>query len=329
VTIKLITGIPVLAIPIMLTPFLIRSASLIFLPDLFYAGLAGIFFYLLYRSYFWPSLLALLLAFLTRENALFLCLSLVGVGLYKKRFRWAIAGAVVLLAGIMITSMAARQGLPQEYQMNFLLYLVLKVPKNLLYNVFGVLIWTNVYPDVGHPYLMIALPGWLPLGKLHTIGITHMQPQVPLNTAMILLTAFGVTPSLLGLQLTKHWKQIFSENQFWLQVAIIYGISFVPIGIAVSYDVMRLLGYAWPAFWLAVPALLLRYSKFSLNSLIQLIGYQVIACWLPWLMLIPWFTDKVMMASSMPFLVVIIVSLILHYLAVRLVNRNTKFLQTT
>jgi len=321
VIIKDITSYAACAIPILLTPFLIRSFSLVFLPDLFSAGLTGLFFYLLYRSYFWPSLVVLLMVYLTRENAIFLCLSLAAVGLYKYRLRWAVAGTVVLVAGIVITSLAGRHGLPQEYNMNFLLYLGLKIPKNFLYNVFGVLIWTNVYPDVGHPYLLIELPGWLPLGKLHTIGITPFQPLVSLNTIMLLLTTFGVAPSLLGLQLAKHWKQIFSENQFWLQVAIIYGVSSFLIGVAVSYDVIRLIGYAFPVFWLAVPALLIRYSTFSFSSLSQLLIYHVLACWLPWIMGIPWFVDKVTMDSPAPFLVVIFGSIILHLLALRTTNR--------
>ncbi|MFA4901967.1 MAG: hypothetical protein WC600_04400 [Desulfobaccales bacterium] len=320
--IKSITSYAVIAIPLLFTPFLIRSLSLVFLPDLFSAGLTGLFFYLLYRSYFWPSLSILLLIYLARENAIFLCLSLAAMGLCKYRLRWAVAGIAVLLMGIVITSWAGRHGLPQEYQMNFLLYLALKLPKNLLYNLSGILIWTNVYPDVGHPYFLITLPGWLPLGKLHTIGITPMQPLVTLNTIMLLLTTFGVAPSLLGLELAKHWKQIFAEDQFWLQVAIIYGVSSFLVGIAVSYDVIRLLGYAFPAFWLALPALLLRYSTFSLSSLAKLLCYQVVACWLPWILGIPWFVDKVAMDSPIPFLVAIFGSMILHFLAVRTVNHR-------
>jgi hypothetical protein len=322
VIIKDITSYAACAIPLLLTPFLIRAFSLVFLPDLLSAGLTGLFFYLLYRDYFWPSLVVLLLVYLTRENAIFLCLSLAAVGLYKYRLRWAVAGSVVLVAGMVITSMAARHGLPQEYNMNFLLYLALKVPKNFLYNVLGILIWTNVYPDVGHPYLLIALPTWLPLGKLHTIGLTPMQPLVPLNTLMLLLTTFGVAPSLLGLELGKHWKQILAENPFWLQVAIIYGVSSFLIGVAVSYDVTRLIGYAFPVFWLAVPALLLRYATFSPGSLAQLLGCHVAAGWLPWIMQIPWFVAKVTMDSPMPFLVVIFGSIILHFLAARTINRQ-------
>jgi hypothetical protein len=323
-----ITSYAAIAIPILVTPFLMRSFSLVFLPDLFSAGVTGLFFYLLYRSYFWPSLAVLLLIYLTRENAIFLCLSLAAMGLYKYRLRWAVGGIIVLVMGIIITSWAGRHGLPQEYQMNFLLYLALKLPKNLLYNLFGVLMWTNVYPDVGHPYFLIALPGWLPLGKLHTIGITPIQPLVTLNTIMLLLTTFGIAPSLLGFQLTKHWKTIFSENQFWLQVAVIYGVSSFLIGIAVSYDVMRLIGYAWPAFWLAVPALLIRYPTLSPSSIVQLLGYHVFVCWLPQIMRIPWFVDKVSMDSSMPFLVVILGSIILHFLAVRAINHGRKILVT-
>jgi hypothetical protein len=320
--IKSISYYVAIAIPLLFTPLIIRSFALVFLPDLFYAGLTGLFFYLIYRSYFWPSLVVLLLTYLTRENALFLCLSVAALGLYKSKFRWAVAGILVLIIGIVITSWVGRHGLPQEYQMNFLLYLALKIPKNFLYNIFGVLIWTNVYPDVGRPYFLIALPAWLPLGKLHTIGLTPFQPLVTLNSVMLLLTTFGVAPSLLVLELVKHGKRIFSEERFWLQVAIIYGVSSFLIGIAVSYDVMRLIGYAWPAFWLAVPALLLRYSNLSLSSVAQLFGYQVLACWLPWIMGIPWFQDKVFMDSPMPFFMVIFGAIILHYLALRTVNRR-------
>jgi len=326
ILIKSITSYAQVALPLLITPFLIRSFSLVYLPDLFSAGLTALFFYLVYRSYFWPGLLVLLLIYLTRENAIILCLSLAAVGLYRYRLRWAIAGTVVLVAGILLTSLAGRHGLPQTYQMNFMLYLLLKIPKNFLYNVCGLLIWTNVYPDVGNPYLLFTLPSWLPLGKLNTIGITPMQPLVPLNTLMILLTTFGVAPSLLGLQLARHWKQILSENQLWLQTAIIYGLSSFVIGIMVSYDIQRLIGYAWPAFWLAVPALLLRYYTFNLSSLAQLLGYHVFVCWLPWIMRIPWFVDKVIMDSPMPFLVVILSSIILHLLAIRTLSRSQEAL---
>jgi hypothetical protein len=320
VIIKSITSYAAIAIPILLTPFLIRSYSLVFLPDLFSAGLTGLFFYLIYRSYFWPSLLVLLLVYLTRENAIFLCLSLAVIGFYKHRPRWTVAGLAVLLTAIVITSFAGRQGLPQPYEMNQLVFYALKIPKNFVYNVFGVLIWTNVYADVGHPYLMIALPGWLPLGKLHTIGLTSMQPLVPLNNIMLLLTTFGVAPSLLTVALVKNWRQIFSKGQFWLLVAIIYGLIAFIMGIMVSYDVIRLIGYAWPAFWLAVPCLFKRYANLNRNSLLQVLFFNVVICWLPWVMQIPWFVDKVTMDSAMPFLVVIFISILIHAYVVRMVS---------
>lgn len=320
ILIKSITSCAAISIPILLTPYLIRSYSLVFLPDLFAACLTGLFFYLIYRSYFWPSLVVLLLAYLTRENAIFLCLSLAVLGFCTHRLRWTVAGLCVLVTGIIITSIAGRLGLPQPYEMNQLIFYALKIPKNFVYNVFGVLIWTNVYADVGHPYFLIALPGWLPLGKLHTIGITPMLPLVSLNTIMVLLTTFGVAPSLLTVALVKNWRQIFSEGQFWLQVAITYGMISFLMGIMVSYDVMRLIGYAWPAFWLAVPFLLTRYAKLNQSSLLKLLFFNAVTCWLPWVMQIPWFVDKVTMDSAVPFIVVIFISILIHAYVAKLVS---------
>ncbi|MGB8992830.1 MAG: hypothetical protein WCD80_12310, partial [Desulfobaccales bacterium] len=221
--IKSITSNVAITIPIIFTPFLIFSFRNIYYPDLFSAALTGLFFLLLYRSLFWLSLFLLLLVYLTRENALLLCLAMVGVAFYKSKIRLALAAMVVMIMAIFFTSIAARRGLPLPYQINTLLYMVFKVGKNFLYNVFGILIWTNVYPDAGHPYLTLSLPTWLPLGKLHSIGITPVQPLRPLNTITLLLTTFGVTPPLLLIALLKHGKRIFSEGPFWLLVAIIYG----------------------------------------------------------------------------------------------------------
>jgi hypothetical protein len=326
VIIKSITSCAAIAIPLLLTPYLIRSYSLVFLPDLFAACLTGLFFYLIYRSYFWPSLVVLLLVYLTRENAIFLCISLAVLGFYKHRLRWTVASLSVLVTGIIMTSIAGRLGQPQPYEMNQLVFYALKIPKNFVYNVFGVLIWTNVYADVGNPYFLIALPGWLPLGNLHTIGITPMQPLVSLNTIMVFLTTFGVAPSLLTMALVKNWRQIFSEGQFWLQIAIIYGMISFLMGIMVSYDVMRLIGYAWPAFWLAVPCLLKRYANLNRSSLVKLLFLNAVTCWLPWIMQIPWFVDKVTMDSAMPFIVVIFISILINFYVARMVsNRYISF----
>ena len=317
-----ITSSAWLALPILVTPYVIRSFVHVYLPDFFYAALVGVFFMLIYRNYWGSSLLLLILIYFTRENALFLCVALFLAGLFTSRPKWAGAAIIAMVAGITVTSLAGRGGPPHPYQMNHLLYLALKLPKNVLYNVFGTLIWTNVYADVGHPVITFSLPSWLSFGTLHTIGICPPQPLVCLNTLMLLLTTFGVAPTLLVFLLKRTPKQLLSGMPLWLMVAMIYGISSFIFSVAVSYDVMRLLGYAYPAFWLAVPALFVLNKYTDKLTLGKIMLFHVMAAWLPWLINIPWFVDKVDLASPLPFLLAISGSLIFHYCAIRALRNN-------
>jgi hypothetical protein len=322
VILKKVTSCAAIALPVMFAPLLIRSFILIYLPDFFSAALTGLFFLLVYNSFFWFSLSILLLIYLTRENGLFLCLSSGVVGYYINRPKWAIGSLIVLMLAILITSIAASFGATHPYKMSQLIYLALKIPKNFLYNAFGILIWTNIYPDIGHPYLTLALPSWLPFGALHTIGICPFDPLIPLRTYTLLLTTFGIAPSLLTLILLKNGKQIVMENQFWLAVALLYGLSSFVVGFEVSLDVMRLIGYAWPAFWLATPALLRRYYKLDQGSILQLITYHISLVWLPWLLTpqlfeTPWLFEIPIRSSIWAILLVISSIIIFHYLSIK------------
>jgi hypothetical protein len=257
----------------------------------------------------------LFLLYFTLDNALLVCLALAIAAWWQGRLKWAIGGLAAIPAANFILSWATSgMGGKNLYEISNFLYMVFKVPKNLLYNVFGILIWNNIYPNVGIPVIKFDLPPWLPLGALHTLGICQWEP-IPLRTIPLMLTTFGLLPLLLGFILIRNY-QVIKGASLWLLVALIYGCSSFVVGVMVGFDVGRQLGYAWPVFWLAAPVLLLQNYQLSKSVFYRLTSYQVALYWLPWF-LTPWLVTR--FQDQIPFSViyVLLLALVLQVLALR------------
>jgi hypothetical protein len=301
---------------LLFNPFLIRSFNEAVLPDLFFAALLGLFFIFMYYSYLWPSLVMLLLLYLTRDNALFLCLALIAGAWYQGRLKWAVGAALVWPMAMVILSMVTSgTGGDNLYKISNKFYLILKVPKNLLYNVGGILIWNNIHPTVGIPFIKIAIPAWLPLGALHTIGICAWQPTIPLRTITLVLTTFGVLPSLLAFILTRNFPMVQGIS-LWMLVALLFGCSSFFVGVMVSLDIGRQIGYAWPAFWLAAPMLLQQNYQLPKPVLYRLGLYHIALGWAPWFMT-PWLVTRFQDQVPFSIIYVLVVALFLQILALR------------
>jgi len=311
-----LTTFPLLSALFLFNPFLIRVFKEAILPDLFFAALLGIFFIFLYHSLFWPSLVLLFLLYFTRDNALFVCLALAVAAWWQGRLKWAVGGLVAIpAANVILSWITSGKGGTNMYEISNFLYMVFKVPKNLLYNVFGILIWNNIHPTVGIPVIKFDLPSWLPLGALHTLGICQWEPAIPLRTITLILTTFGLLPLLLGFILIRNY-QVVKGASLWLLVALLYGCSSFLVGVMVSLDIGRQIGYAWPVFWLAAPVLLLQNYQLSNSVIYRLTSYQIALYWLPWF-LTPWLVTRFQDQVPFSIIYVLLLALVLQVLALR------------
>jgi hypothetical protein len=128
--------------------------------------------------------------------------------------------------------------------------MALKVPYNFLHNVFGITIWSNVHLDFGEPVVRWSLPHLLQFGADREIGLIFGK-RPPAETFLHLFTIFGFAPILLW-----HWRGRIAQVRLWpaaVQLAFFYGLVMYPLATALGAWTGRLIGYAWPLFWLAGP----------------------------------------------------------------------------
>lgn len=277
-----LTHFPLLILPLLLSPASSQFISSFYHHDLFYAALLALLFLTLRREKTWvPSCVILVALFLTRESTLLLSLCIIAVAWIKSRRKIIIPVAAASLLGLALTSYITRSSPANVHQMNNLVYLALKIPFNFFQNVFGVKIWLNTFVKVEPPLFTVELPRWLHLGSVSAVGLCPWLPIFPLKTLFLFLTSFGIGPLLMWDSLSKVRRRILAETPPWLLLLIIYGLFSFLITPLLGSSQSRYIGYGWPAFWLAVPALVAKYYLPPKDAMLRLILLHILVSWIP------------------------------------------------
>lgn len=269
------------------TPFLIDLFQDYYLPDLFHAALLGLFFLSLFYKKLWPSLVLLFLLQLTRESTLLLALLFVIISISRGRWKAGLGAIAAAVLGILVTSYFASLGGPNIHQIGTILYLAAKVPYNFLKNIIGLVLWTNTFALNNpvkfplEPIWKMSLPGWLPSGAIDSIGIYTFDLTYPLITANVLLTTFGILPTILLACLAGKPKRLIGSSPLWVAVGLLYGSLSFLLGTSLGASVGRLVGYGWPVFWIALPALLDLMPSLDRKFRLGLLACHLLAAWLP------------------------------------------------
>lgn len=281
------TSSPLLLIPVMGSPFLLHLFQRYELPDLFHAALLGLFFLTVTRHRL-AGLLVLFLLLMTRESTLLLVACIILVAWYQSWPRLAIETVAVSLVGVAVLAVVGTFGQPNIHQLNPLLYLSFKLLYNFSSNILGLAFWTNTYesynPLFCSPVWTMPLPAWVPAGSVHTVGLCTPDPARVLTTLSHLLTTFGVLPTLVLawlISLRGEGGEVLKSPSPWFPVALLYGVLAFVLGTSTGGGVDRLVGYGWPAFWIAAPILLAVYAqrRGDRRAFWGIILLHVLACW--------------------------------------------------
>jgi hypothetical protein len=279
---KKLTQLPLLIFPLLLSPASSQFFSSFYHHDLFYAALLVLLFLTLWQEKSWIAIFVILVAlFLTRESTLLLSLCLIAVAWIKSKRKIIIPVAAASLLGLALTSYVTRSSPANVHHMDSLVYLALKIPFNFFQNVFGIKIWLNTFVKVEPPLFTVELPKWLHLGSVSSVGLCPWLPIFPLTTLFLFLTSFGVAPLLIRDSLSKFRRRIFAEMPPWLLVLVTYGLVSFLITPLLGSSLSRYIGYGWPAFWLAVPALAAKYYRLPKNAMLRLILLHILTSWIP------------------------------------------------
>jgi hypothetical protein len=280
-----------LALAIVLCPMTLILFREIYMPDCMHAGLAAVFFLLLARKGWWWAVPLLFFMQVARDSTVLLTFALVVVGVYHRMWKMAIAAVLFTVLGIGVVNHVASRGHSNIHEQGQLVYLVGKVPFNVLTNVCGLRMWTNThakhnpaaYPD--KPLWSFEVPSWLPTGSMRQVGIYSISPEIPLMMTKTMLTLFGVMPALVALVI--WWRRLRLAREdlaFFPLTVLLYGVLAYLIGPAIGASMGRLIAYGWPMAWIAAPILLARYFSVSGALIQRLAVLQAIACWPPLLL---------------------------------------------
>jgi hypothetical protein len=298
---KKLTPFPSLGLlPVVFTPYLCQIFSDFLMHDLFFSALLSLFFLLLAFGRDWLSLPLLFLLFLTREATVLLAVFLGALSLYRRRFLFAVGLFAVLVAGFIASSHFASLGQPNKHQMGEALYMFSKVVYNFSANFLGINFWVNTY-DHCVPFVEGQVPPWLPAGMIHFFGVCGFSIWQPVNTLVSYLTIFGIGPAALAFVLIRKRFSLFREGDLPLLLFLAYGLVSYLLGPFLGPGGYRLMGYGWPAFWLATPVLAGRYLSLDKKGSIRLVICHLILSWLPPLVALlhlSWGWDRTLLAVT-------------------------------
>lgn len=281
------------AVFVLATPLLVDLTQQFYLPDLGHAALVALCLLALYMERRPLALLALFVAVLARESTLLLSVCVIGIALARRQRGLTIQAAAVTSAGWLLSMFIAGQGQPNIHGASSLIYLAGKVPFNALRNLAGVFMWTDTLaandPIVFSraPLFAFDVPTWAPLGAIHRIGLYALVAEYPLTTLQTLATHFGVLPFVILADAWARWRNrgrmLWAGLPLAVQVSLVYGLVAFAAGTSLGASVHRLIGYGWPAFWLAAPLLYLRSSQ-GVSGLRRLAALHFAVAWAPFVL---------------------------------------------
>lgn len=220
------------------------------LPDLWYSALLVLMLWMLEGEHLLAAALMMFPLMLSREStSLTLACFLIAAW---KRSGWTekvVAVVSTVAASALVKHLAARAQ-PNSEQLSPSLYMLAKVPWNLMNNVLGLAPWSNVNKQ------FCAVPRWslpLHLGPVRAIGVCGFSVTGWVFLSEAVFSDFGLLPLLLGFL---WWQgRNISKPNVMLRFSLIYGSASLVLAPLLGTWLTRLIGYAWPIFFVALPLL--------------------------------------------------------------------------
>ncbi len=226
------------------------------LPDLWYSALLAVMLLVLDGEHILAAAMMMFPLMLSREStSLTLVCFLIATW---KHSRWTdkIVAVISAFAGSVVVNHLAARAQPNSERLPESIYMLAKVPWNFMNNVLGLVPWSNVNPQ------FCAVPRWmfpLHLGPVHAIGVCGFSVTGWISISEAVLSAFGLLPLLVGFL---WWRtRGFGKSTVLLRFTLLYGAASILLSPVLGTWFNRLIGYAWPIFFVALPLLFNRFPQ--------------------------------------------------------------------
>jgi hypothetical protein len=247
--------------------------------DMFYAVLCALFFLVL-RENLWLGLPIVLALYLTRESTIILIPCLVAVALLRRQWAFGLSALVAGILAMLLSSHLNSHALTNRQGVPMLVLDALKMPFNFALNVCGLEFWANTNAGyLGKPRWIADVPSWLHLGNIHQVGYVGFTWQRPVQLLVILLSAFGTLPVLVGRVVASGWSRRLLDR-FDYAVAFAFGATMFFLAPLQGTTPARYVFYAWPVFWIFGVAALNEVVG-NKHRQISLVLLSLVASWVP------------------------------------------------
>lgn len=243
---------------IALVPFWSLLLQDLVLPDLWYSALLAIMLLLLADEHMLASALMMFPLMLSRESTSLTLICFLIAAWQQMRWRDRVTAVASAISGSMVVSHLAARAQPNLEGLPESIYMLAKVPWNFMHNVLGIVPWSNVDPE------LCAAPGWsmpVHLGLVHAIGVCGFSYTGWLDMSEAALSLFGLLP-LLTAYLWWRSRKLKTRNVL-LRFTLLYGSLSLLLAPMLGTWFLRLIGYAWPIFFVALPLLFDRFDAVS------------------------------------------------------------------
>ncbi|MGA8940334.1 MAG: hypothetical protein WB439_14320 [Acidobacteriaceae bacterium] len=242
---------------IALVPFWALLLEDLVLPDLWYSALLAVVLLLLAGEHFLSAALMMFPLMLSRESTSLTLVCFLVAAWGWLRWRDRIVAVVSAAAGSVVVSHLASRARPNAEGIPESLYMIAKVPWNFMNNVLGQVPWSNVNSQ------FCSVPKWkmqIHLGAVRAIGICGFSSLGWMKISEAILSDFGLLPLLLCFIWWRTRK--LAVRSVLLRFCLIYGGASLLLAPVLGTWFTRLIGYAWPIFFVAVPLL---FDRISVN----------------------------------------------------------------
>jgi hypothetical protein len=289
-------------------PFWVTFFHDYYLPDLLHAAILTALLMCLVSGRVTLAMLLLFPAYLTRESTLLIALCLAWAAWRRASLRAISAGFLATLAGMILSRHFVQLGALNVEGVSGGKYMLGKFAWGFFRNIFGLPLWADAMPRSlpnCNPMWTIALPHWFRFGAIHQVGFCHPSLWGPARLLLAWFGVFGVGPAIAAAYIGGIASRRAMSGGSWLErrpgssevssgsagaiiafrFCVVYGILAFFLAPLLGASVDRLVDYAWPFYFIALPWIVcgLVTAPFPRERGLWLFLLHLTACWIAWI----------------------------------------------
>jgi hypothetical protein len=226
------------------------------LPDLWYSALLAVMLVMLDGEHLLAAAMMMFPLMLSRESTSLTLVCFLIAAWTRLSWRDRAVAVISAVGGSVVVKHLAARAQPNSEHLSESIYMLAKVPWNFMNNILGLAPWSNVNTQ------FCSVPRWtlpLHLGRVHAIGVCGFSITGWVLASDAALSEFGLLPLLVGFLWWRSRK--VKQSNVLLRFTLLYGTMSILLAPVLGTWLARLIGYAWPIFFVALPLLFDRFPQ--------------------------------------------------------------------